>query len=251
MSGGSLTGVIIEIAHVYGNAVTGVKFSKAVNGRVRHSVVHDNGRHRILYSGSGAAIFNNLVYSNGCTGGGDNGISILGVAGFSNDGHTITNNTIYGNLSGGLRLSDNQVSSVFGIALNNIIMANPSASRSRVAGVSPSTTTTSSVIPRITTSSRPRGSGRTRSQRIPSLSTRLSRISGSAGWALARPWIARASTPGPPPPWPPISAGGRRLPTTLPTWESSTSATTGTRSDQGWVCISVIAIIRIGRPSWW
>ena len=104
-----------------------MKFSKAIKGRVQHSVIHNNGSHGISYSGSGARIFNNLVYSNGCSGPGcgDYGISILGVAGFSNAGHKITNNTIYGNLSGGLRLSDDQASAVFGTALNNIIMANP------------------------------------------------------------------------------------------------------------------------------
>ena len=127
VGGGSVTGVVINDCHVHGNAVTGVKFSKAINGQVKHSVVRNNGSHGILYSGSGANLLNNLVYSNGCAGPGcgDYGISILGVAGFSNDGHRVTNNTIYGNLSGGLRLSDDQASSVFGTALNNIIMANP------------------------------------------------------------------------------------------------------------------------------
>ena len=126
VGGGSVTGVIVDNCHVHDNAVTGVKFSKAVKGRVRHSVVHNNGSHGISYSGRGANIFNNLVYSNGCTVGcGDYGISILGDGDFSNAGHKITNNTIYGNLSGGLRLSDDQASSVFGIALNNIIMLNP------------------------------------------------------------------------------------------------------------------------------
>ena len=127
VGGGSVTGVFVDDCHVHGNAVTGVKFSKAVSGRVRHSVIHNNGSHGISYSGSGANIFNNLVYSNGCAGPGcgDYGISILGVTGFSNDGHKVTNNTIYGNLSGGLRLSDDQASSVFGVAINNIIMGSP------------------------------------------------------------------------------------------------------------------------------
>ena len=74
------------------------------------------------------------MYSNGCTGCGDYGISILGVAGFSNAGHKITNNTIYGNRSGGLRLSDDQASAVFGTALNNIIMANPVGIKEQGAG---------------------------------------------------------------------------------------------------------------------
>jgi len=90
-----------------------------------HSVINNNGSHGISYSGKRAAIFDNLVYSNGCSGCGDYGISILGVAGFNNAKHKVTNNTIYGNLSGGLRLSDDQASSVFGTAVNNIIMANP------------------------------------------------------------------------------------------------------------------------------
>jgi parallel beta-helix repeat protein len=127
VGGGSVTGVVIDDCQVHHNAVTGVKFSKAIKGRVQHSVVHSNGSHGISYSGSGARIFNNLVHSNGCAGPGcgDYGISILGVAGFTNTGHTITNNTIYGNLSGGLRLSDDQGSAVFGSAVNNIIMASP------------------------------------------------------------------------------------------------------------------------------
>jgi hypothetical protein len=125
VGGGSVTGVIVDDCNVHDNAVTGVKFSKSIKGRVQHSVVHNNGSHGISYSGERAAVFNNLVYSNGCLGCGDYGISILGVNGFSNAKHKITNNTIYGNLSGGLRLSDDQASAVFGNALNNIIMANP------------------------------------------------------------------------------------------------------------------------------
>ena len=127
IGGGSVTGVVIDNCQVHDNAVTGVKFSKAIEGRVQHSIVHNNVRHGISYSGSGARIFNNLVHSNGCSGlgCGDYGITILSVAGFSNGGHKIINNTIYGNLSGGLRLSDDHASAVFGAARNNIIMANP------------------------------------------------------------------------------------------------------------------------------
>jgi len=125
VGGGSVTGVTIDNCRVHHNAVTGVKFSKSIQGRVQHSVINNNGSHGISYSGKRAAIFDNLVYSNGCSGCGDYGISILGVAGFNNAKHKVTNNTIYGNLSGGLRLSDDQASSVFGTAVNNIIMANP------------------------------------------------------------------------------------------------------------------------------
>jgi len=127
VGGGSVKGVVVDGCEVHANAVTGVKFSKAIKGRVKHSVVHDNGSHGISYAGRDANLFNNLVYANGCAGVGcgDYGISILGDAGSSNDGHRIVNNTIFGNRSGGLRLSDDEASSVSGTALNNVIVANP------------------------------------------------------------------------------------------------------------------------------
>ena len=77
---------------------------------------------------------NNLVHSNGCAGCGDYGITILGVAGFTNAGHRVVNNTIHGNLSGGLRLSDDANASVFGVALNNIIVANAVGIKEQGAG---------------------------------------------------------------------------------------------------------------------
>jgi len=122
---------------VHGNAVTGVKLSRAVKGRVRHSVVHHNGSHGISYAGRDASIFDNLVYANGCAGVGcgDYGISILGDSDSSNDGHRIVNNTVVGNLSGGLRLSDDGASSVSGKAFNNIIVMNPVGIKEQGGGV--------------------------------------------------------------------------------------------------------------------
>src|SRR5690606_36495239 len=100
-------------------------FSRAVKGTIRHSVVRGNGSHGISYAGRDGSIVNNLVYGNGCAGCGDYGISILAISGFSNAGHRVVNNTILGNVSGGLRLGDDGSGAVFGTALNNVVVANP------------------------------------------------------------------------------------------------------------------------------
>src|SRR5262245_34168569 len=61
---GPVSGLVLDNVRVYGNSLGGVKFTNAVKGAVQHSVVRDNGGSGISYSGTGARIFDNLVYSN-------------------------------------------------------------------------------------------------------------------------------------------------------------------------------------------
>ncbi len=123
---GPVTGLIANQLQVRGNSNVGIKFSNAVNGVVKHSILHDNGSHGILYSGTGATVFNNLVYANG--GGGDYGVAFL-----SGNGHSVKNNTIVGNPSGGLRLGESGSANVSVTALNNIIAG--TATRPQAVGV--------------------------------------------------------------------------------------------------------------------
>lgn len=126
---GPVTGLALNNVWVYGNTVAGVKFSNAVGGVVKHSLVHNNGSHGILYAGTGANITNNLVFRNG--GGGDYGITIQ-----SGSGHALRNNTIANNVSGGLRLSVSGAVPVSVTAVNNIITGSPVGIKEQGAGVS-------------------------------------------------------------------------------------------------------------------
>jgi parallel beta-helix repeat protein len=122
---GPVNGLVVNGSRIYGNSVTGVKFANAIDSVIKHSIVNNNGSHGISYSGSGANIFNNLIYRNG--GDGDYGVTIL-----SGSGHKIRSNTLSGNVSGGLRLSTSGATPVSFIAGSIKIIANsPSASRSR------------------------------------------------------------------------------------------------------------------------
>ena len=126
---GPVNGLVVNGAHVFGNTSTGIKFSNAVGGNVKHSVVNNNGSHGIFYSGTGGSIFNNVVYRNG--GGGDYGVTVS-----SGSGHLVRNNTISGNVSGGLRLGESSDASVSVTALNNIIANNAIGIKEQGTGVS-------------------------------------------------------------------------------------------------------------------
>jgi hypothetical protein len=116
--GGPVNGLILNRVRVSGNSQTGVEFNNGAGGVVKHSVISDNGSHGISYAGTSANIFNNLVYGNG--GGGDYGITLS-----SGSGHRVANNTLFGNLSGGLRLGTAAGSAVSAVALNNVIVGSP------------------------------------------------------------------------------------------------------------------------------
>lgn len=127
--GGPVSGLVLNRVRVFGNTQTGVQFSNAIGGAVRHSLIFDNAGHGIQYSGTGANLFNNLVYANG--GGGDYGVTFE-----SGSGHQVTNNTLYGNLSGGLRLGTSTGSTVSVTALNNVIVGGPVGIKEQGTGVS-------------------------------------------------------------------------------------------------------------------
>ena len=126
---GPVNGLVVNGAHVFGNTSTGIKFSNAVGGNVKHSTVNSNGSHGIFYSGTGGNIFNNLVYRNG--GAGDYGVTVS-----SGTGHLVRNNTISGNVSGGLRLGESSGALVSVTALNNIIANSPIGIKEQGTGVS-------------------------------------------------------------------------------------------------------------------
>ena len=117
-TGAEVVGLVARENHVYGNGI-GLKFTNVRDGTVTHSVIHGNRKDGILYSGSSATIFNNLVYANGSDLTGENGITFA-----SGNNHQITNNTIYGNYNGGIRLGTSATAPVFSSVLNNIVVQN-------------------------------------------------------------------------------------------------------------------------------
>lgn len=117
---GTVTGLLIRNAIVTNAVGMGIKFTNAVDGTVMHSTVTSSGREGIYYSGTGATIFNNLISKNGRT-----LASAYGVTLVNGDRHQIVNNTIYGNLNGGLRLATSNNVPVFSTVVNNIIAKNP------------------------------------------------------------------------------------------------------------------------------
>ena len=117
---GPVTGGIVRHTTVRNATGVGIRFINAVNGTVMHSVITKNGREGISYSGSGATIFNNLVIKNGRALASAYGITLI-----NGELHQIVNNTIYGNLNGGVRLSTSNNIPVFSTVVNNIIVQNP------------------------------------------------------------------------------------------------------------------------------
>jgi parallel beta-helix repeat protein len=116
-TGAEVQGLVARENHVYGNGI-GIKFTNVRDGTAIHNVVHGNRKDGILYSGYSAIIFNNLVYANGSDLTGENGITFA-----SGDNHQITNNTVYGNFNGGIRLGTSSTP-VFSTVLNNIVAQN-------------------------------------------------------------------------------------------------------------------------------
>ena len=117
-TGAEVVGLVARENHVYGNGI-GVKFTNVRDGTVTHSVIHGNRKDGILYSGSNATIFNNLLYANGSDLTGENGITFA-----SGNNHQITNNTVYGNYNSGIRLGTSATAPVFSTVLNNIVAQN-------------------------------------------------------------------------------------------------------------------------------
>lgn len=115
-----VTGVVARNNVVFGNAVIGVKFTNAIDSVAAHNVVYDNGKDGVWYSGSGATIFNNLIYNNGLRLTGEYGITLT-----NGDRHQIINNTLYGNRNGGIRLGTSNNGPVYSTALNNIVVQSP------------------------------------------------------------------------------------------------------------------------------
>lgn len=115
-----VTGVVARNNIVFGNAVIGIKFTNAIDSVAQHNVVYDNGKDGVWYSGSGATIFNNLIYNNGLRLTGEYGVTLV-----SGDRHQIINNTLYGNRNGGLRLGISNTVPVFSTVSNNIVAQSP------------------------------------------------------------------------------------------------------------------------------
>jgi parallel beta-helix repeat protein len=117
---GIVTGLVLRNALVSDANNTGVRFTNAVDGAVLHSIIRNNGKDGVSYSGTGAFLFNNLLINNGGDLTGEYGVTLV-----NGSGHQVINNTIYGNLNGGLRLGVSNNTPVFSTVLNNIIVQNP------------------------------------------------------------------------------------------------------------------------------
>ena len=117
-TGAEVVGLIARENHVYGNSL-GIKFTNARDGTMIHNVIHGHRKDGILYTGSSATIFNNLIYLNGSDLSGEYGITLA-----SGNNHQLTNNTLYGNYNGGIRLGTSGSVPVFATVLNNIVVQN-------------------------------------------------------------------------------------------------------------------------------
>lgn len=98
----------------------GIKFTNATDGTAAHNIVRDSARDGIQYNGNGATIFNNLIVGNGRSLTGDFALVLA-----TGDRHQIINNTVFGNLNGGIRLATSNSVPVFSTVLNNIVVQNP------------------------------------------------------------------------------------------------------------------------------
>jgi len=114
---GSLTGVVITGNFIHDNGLVGIKIVGSINVTISNNVIYQNLRQGITYDGARGTIFNNLVYFNGI--GPQQG---FGIEVSSGNGHKITNNTVYSNISGGIRLGAN--SPVYATVVNNILVGN-------------------------------------------------------------------------------------------------------------------------------
>jgi parallel beta-helix repeat protein len=115
----ALLGLVVRDCLVHGNGIA-VKFSNTVDGVIMHSVIRDNSRDGIWYTGRSATIVNNLLHGNGGSGAGEYAITLA-----TGDGHLVMNNTIHANVHGGIRLAASNAQPVFSTVVNNIVTANP------------------------------------------------------------------------------------------------------------------------------
>lgn len=110
----TITGVTVRENEISGSSI-GMRFTNVSNIKVQANVIHNCLANGIVYSGSAANIFNNLIYSN----------SNYGITLRAGSNHQITNNTVANNV-GGLRLGDSDTVPVFSTVLNNIVALNSS-----------------------------------------------------------------------------------------------------------------------------
>jgi hypothetical protein len=115
---GTVTGLTARNVLVSGATSVGIKFTRAIDGAVMHSIIRDSGRDGIYYLGNRANIFNNLLISNGR-------IAEFAITLANGSGHQITNNTLYSNVKGGIRLGISNTVPVSSTVLNNIVVQNP------------------------------------------------------------------------------------------------------------------------------
>jgi parallel beta-helix repeat protein len=125
---GAVNGLVARHNEVTGNGA-GIKFTNAVTATAAHNVVWNNAKDGIAYTwasqtscpaGSGATIFNNLVYANGGNLSGEYGITVG-----CGDGNKVINNTVYANQNGGIRLGVAGDVPVTGTVVNNIVVGSP------------------------------------------------------------------------------------------------------------------------------
>jgi parallel beta-helix repeat protein len=117
---GTVTGLVARNVLVMNANGAGIKFANAVDGVVMHSIIRDSGKDGIYYGGSGANLFNNLLFGNGRNLTGEYAITLA-----SGNNHQVVNNTVYGNKNGGIRLGTSNNTPVFSTVLNNIVVQNP------------------------------------------------------------------------------------------------------------------------------
>jgi hypothetical protein len=127
-TGGQVANLVASGNVVHGNGL-GIKFTNVTTATATHNIVHSNAKDGILYAwgnqsscppGSGATIFNNLVYSNGTNLSGEYGITVG-----CGDSNQVINNTVHGNRNGGIRMGVSGDVPVFGMVLNNIVVGSP------------------------------------------------------------------------------------------------------------------------------
>jgi parallel beta-helix repeat protein len=127
-TGGVVHGLAVRHNEVYGNGV-GIKLNSVTSATATHNVVWSNAKDGIAYTwanqgscppGSGATIFNNLVYGNGSALTGEYGITVG-----CGDRNEVANNTLHGNANGGIRMGVAGDVPVSGSVVNNIVVGSP------------------------------------------------------------------------------------------------------------------------------
>jgi parallel beta-helix repeat protein len=131
---GSVNGLIVRHNEVTGNGI-GIKFTNVVSATAAHNVVWNNGKDGIAHiwgpdnnsataicpAGTGATIFNNLVYGNGSSLSGEYGITVG-----CGDSNKVVNNTLYNNRNGGIWLGTSADNPLTGtVVANNIVVGSP------------------------------------------------------------------------------------------------------------------------------